>query len=108
MPDVCAGFIISISVDSSCITGGIVREVSGGTSLRILSLSEMPSSKLLLPKDIGSLLLDTVDVAVEDEDDDEEEEEHKCEATATAAASRTSPLYDEADIGDEQAEFVLF
>lgn len=103
--EVVSGLMTSISVDSSCMAG-----------MANLLLIEMLSSKLL-PIFMGSLLLDTKEAAsdefedVEDDDeeeeeDDEEDDEEQCEFTAAAVDSITS-LQDEADIGEEHAEFVF-
>lgn len=97
---VVSGFMTSIRVDSSCMAG----------KANLLAI-EMVSSKLL-PILMGSLLLDTRDAAndefdeVEEDEEKEDEDEEQCAFTDAAVDSITS-LQDEADIGEEQAEFVF-
>ena len=93
---VVSGLMTSINVDSSCIaTGGSVNLLSIG----------MFSSKLL-PIFIGSLLLETREAVIDDDEEDDDDEEEQSVLTVAVVDSITS-LQEEADIGEEHAEFVF-
>lgn len=93
---VVSALMTSINVDSSCIaTGGSVNLLAIG----------MFSSKLL-PILMGSLLLETREAVIDDDEEDDDDEEEQSVFTVAVVDSITS-LQEEADIGEEHAEFVV-